>query len=74
MWLTPYPTTVCTELHPAAVAVLRVFVGGWWDEGIAHRLEISVWTVRRHVADRLGACGSVNRFAAGVATCRQGLV
>ena len=66
--------TVRTEMHPAAHAVLRLLAEGLKDDAIAHRLGISVRTVRRHIADYLDATGSGSRFAAGVAACRAGLV
>lgn len=62
------------EIHPAALSVLRLMADGVKDEAIAHRLGISVRTVRRHIAGYLETTGSGNRFAAGVAAGRDGLV
>ena len=47
---------------------------GLHDEAIASRAEISVTTVRRHIAAIMTRLGMSSRFAAGAAAQRRGWI
>ncbi len=59
---------------PAQQAVLEMMATGASDEVIARRLNISVTTVRRHIATIMQRLGVSSRFAAGAAAQRKGWI
>jgi DNA-binding CsgD family transcriptional regulator len=59
---------------PAQQKVLELMAEGLHDEAIARRAEISVTTVRRHIAAIMGRLGVSSRFAAGAAAQRRGWI
>ncbi len=62
------------ELTPREVEVLRLIAVGITDKEIADRLEISVLTVRKHVASIRKKMGAASRTEAAVVALREGLV
>nr|WP_272954709.1 helix-turn-helix transcriptional regulator [Kribbella sandramycini] len=54
--------------------VLRLLVHGLKDDAIARHLQLSVRTVRRHIAAIMEFVSAPTRFAAGAAAQRLGLL
>jgi DNA-binding CsgD family transcriptional regulator len=52
--------------------VLRLLAGGLTDEAVARRMQVSVRTVRRLVADACERLGASSRFTAGMLAERRG--
>lgn len=48
--------------------IVRLLSEGLTDESVADRLDVSIRTVRRHVADLMVVLGASSRFQAGVLT------
>jgi DNA-binding NarL/FixJ family response regulator len=61
-------------LSPAQQKVLNLMAQGHADEAIAHRLGVSVTTVRRHIAATQHKLCVKSRFAAGAAAQRRGWI
>lgn len=66
------PDAAAVPLDPTRVRILRLMAEGEKDEVIARRLNISVRTCRRHIADYLDHVGATSRFQAGVIAARSG--
>ena len=62
------------ELTRIQQLVLELMAEGLHDEAIASRAEISVTTVRRHIAAIMTRLGVSSRFAAGAAAQRRGWI
>ena len=61
-------------LTPREMDVLRLVALGWSNEHVAHELEISLHTVRSHVANIRGKLDAVDRFEAVMAALRLGIL
>jgi len=68
------PAAPTDRLPPAHRAVLEMMATGANDNAIAHRLGISVTTVRRYMALIMERLGVSSRFAAGAAAQRRGWI
>ena len=68
------PAAPADRLPPAHQAVLEMMATGANDDAIAHRLGISVTTVRRYMALIMERLGVSSRFAAGAAAQRRGWI
>lgn len=62
------------ELTPIESRVVTLLATGVRDEAIAHRLGVTVRTVRRHITAAVQKLGVENRFAAGVHAAKRGWV
>jgi DNA-binding NarL/FixJ family response regulator len=62
------------RLPPAQQRVLQMMAEGLHDEATARRAEISITTVRRHIATIMDRLGVNSRFAAGAAAQRRGWI
>ncbi|TDD61377.1 LuxR family transcriptional regulator [Kribbella antibiotica] len=71
---TPVTQTQTKGLGGTEREVLRLLVHGLKDEAIARHLQISVRTVRRHIAAIMEFVDAPTRFAAGAAAHRLGLL
>ena len=61
-------------LTPREMDVLRLVALGWSNEHVAKELEISLHTVRSHVANIRGKLDAVDRFEAVMAALRLGIL
>jgi DNA-binding CsgD family transcriptional regulator len=68
------PADPADRLTRAQQQVLALMAEGLHDDAIARRAEISVTTVRRHIAAIMGRLGVSSRFAAGAAAQRRGWI
>jgi DNA-binding CsgD family transcriptional regulator len=74
---TPYEPNAkrsATQPKVAHHKLLELMATGMKDEAIARQCDVSVKTVRRHIAKIMNELGARNRFAAGVAAVRLGLI
>ncbi|MGH8888235.1 MAG: LuxR C-terminal-related transcriptional regulator [Acidothermaceae bacterium] len=74
---TPWPSTKAPTTPKESLTrqrILDALAAGLKDEAIARQLGVSVRTVRRHITALMHELGAANRFAAGVAAVRRGLV
>ncbi|WP_424184558.1 helix-turn-helix transcriptional regulator [Actinokineospora sp. G85] len=77
VWPTAVPLTASdlpdtAELSPREKELLSLLSAGWTDESTAARLDVSVRTVRRMVADIMNRLGARSRFQAGVKAADRG--
>jgi len=74
---TPWPPTqqqATSKENVTRQRILDALAAGLKDEAIARQLGVSVRTVRRHITTLMHDLGVANRFAAGVAAVRRGLL
>jgi len=68
------PAVPRDRLSPAQQRVLELMAEGLADDAIARRAEISITTVRRHIAAITKRLNVTSRFAAGAAAQRRGWI
>lgn len=61
-------------LTPREVETLRLVTAGLTDKEIGERLEVSAWTIRKHVAHIRKKMGAASRTEAAATALRQGLI
>ena len=62
------------SLTPREVEVLRLVALGWGNEFIAEELQVTVFTVRTHIANLRRKLGANDRFEAVMTALRLGIL